>query len=311
VSAAAAAFLCLHGGPAAAAELAPAGAKAVLTVEYVYQSEGTRSQPEQSSRWKRRRATSLTVELAAAPASAAPILHVMDAEQQADLERRARAGEELARQTAPAAANAQQAMEAAMARCGDDEDCLVAEMMKLNDPSLAEAGRAGAAAGAGLVPSAARYQHWTAQKQSGSFQVDETEHREVADMSCPASRCLSEATRTGKGSAPGAKAAGVPAAGIGAAEVDAQGATLALRLPVPLGPLPVTKVVTSNASGAGSPAGTFEEQLYFAPDVANEAVRLVVPLAGDWRSQSGEKVVKLGAGSEAGTLTARWRFSAR
>jgi hypothetical protein len=182
------------------------------------------------------------------------------------------------------------------------------QRMSMNDASLAAAGSA--AVGAAAPLHAARYQHWSPEKQTGTFQVDESEHREVFDMACPASKCISDTKRTGTGNAPGPKQSGLSAAGIGAVEVDAQG-SFAVRLPAPLGPLPVTKVVTSNASDAGTPAGTFEELVFFAPGVPNGALLLTVPLAGDWRSQSGEKVVKLGDGAEAGTLTARWRFSAR
>jgi hypothetical protein len=280
VRAGAAAVCWLAASAAAAAELAPAGTKAVLTVEYVYQSEGTRSQPEQSSRWKRRRVTNLSVELVAEPAAHTPMLHT-----------RADAGARLQR---PATPEEQRALQAAMARCADDADCLSAEIMKMNE--------------AGMGP---RYRRWHPEKQSGRYQVDENEHLEVVDLGCPGSKCISDATRTGKGSAPAPKQPGVPAAGIALVELDAQGGSLALRLPAPLAPLPVTKLVTSNASGAGAPAGPSSEEVFFAPDVPNEALRVVVPLEGDWRSQSGEKVVKLGRDAEAGTLTARWRFTAR
>jgi hypothetical protein len=277
--AAAASALLFGASSAAAGELAPAGTEAVLTVEYVYQSEGTTSQPEQSSRWRRWRVTQLSVELAAEPAAQTPMLHTR-ADASATLQR-------------PATAEAQQELQAATLRCGDDSDCLAAEIMRMN-----EAGRG------------PRYQRWHPEKQSGSYRVDESEHLEVADLGCPASKCISDATRTGTGSAPAPEQPGAPAEGIALVEFDAEGGSLALRLPAPLAPLPVTKVVTSNAS-AGSRAGTFEEEVFFAPGVPNEALRLVVPLAGDWRSQSGEKVVKLGQGAEAGTLTARWRFTAR
>jgi hypothetical protein len=278
VSAAAAAFL-FAGSSAAAGELAPAGAQAVLTVEYVYQSEGSTAQAEQSSRWRRRRVTSLSVELVAEPAAPTPMLHT-----------RADASAKLQR---PATPEAQRAMEAALARCRDDADCLAAEIMKLNEAGMG-----------------ARYQRWHPERQRGSYQVDESEHVEVVDLGCPASKCISDVTRTGRGSAPEPTLPGVPPAGIAAAELDLAGGSLALRLPAPLARLPVTKLVTSNAS-SGSPAGTFSEDVFFAPDVPNEALRIVVPLAGDWRSQSGENLVKLGKGAEAGTLTARWRFSAR
>jgi hypothetical protein len=270
----------LAASPAAAGELAPVGAQAVLTVEYVYQSEGTTSQPEQSARWRRRRVTNLSVELVAEPAAATAMLHTR-ADANASLQR-------------PATPEAQRAMAAAMARCGDDADCLAAEIMKMNEAGMG-----------------ARYQRWQPETQSGSYQVDESEHLEVVDLGCPASKCISDATRTGKGSAPAAKQPGVPPAGIALVELDAQGRSLALRLPAPLAPLPVTNVTTSNASPPRAPAGSFQEEVFFAPGVPNEALRLVVPLAGDWRSQSGETLLKLGQGTEAGTLIARWRFTVR
>jgi hypothetical protein len=263
----------LAASSAAGGDLAPVGTRAVLTVEYVYQSEGTRSEPERSSRWKRRRVTHLSVDLVAEPAARAPMLHTR-ADAEATLQR-------------PATPEAQRALAAALARCDDDADCLAAAILELNE------------AGAG-----ARYQRWQPQRQSGGYRVDESEHVDVNGVG-------SETRRTGKGDAPDPKQPGVPAAGIALVEVDALGASLALRLPAPLAPLPVAKVVTSKASAAGGPAEAVPEEVPFAPGVPNEALRLVVPLAGDWRSQSGEQVVRVGAGNEAGTLTARWRFSAR
>jgi hypothetical protein len=266
-------FLLLPALLAAASDLAPAGATAVLTVEYVYQSEGTTSEPERSSRWKRRRVTNLSVELVADPAAATPMLHT-----------RADAGATLER---PATPEAQREMQAALARCGDDAECLAAEIRRMNEAGMG-----------------ARYQRWQPQRQSGVYRVDESERALVNGV-------RSETRRTGKGDAPAPKQPGAPAAGIALVEVDALGSSLALRLPAPLAPLPVLEVVTTNASSAGAPAEAVPEELPFAPGVPNEALRLVVPLAGAWRSQSGEQVVRVGAGNEAGTLTARWRFSAR
>jgi len=269
-----------------AAELARTDTKGTLTVEYLYQSEGTTKRPDNTVTWKKHRVTNLTARLTAAAPSTMPTLHA----------------------TTPGASGTgdggPEAMAKAIERCGQDQQCMMQVMMNhgaLQNPRDSKSG-------------GTRYQHWYATAQQGTYEFKGTEHHDFVDMECPASRCKTDHVVTGKGSVPPPSAPGMPAAGIAAVEVDLGGSSLVISLPVPLEDLPIIRTVTANvpAGRRGSPAGTFKETSPFAEGYKGVELRFTVPLKGNWRSQSGEKVVKVKGGlpGETGTLTMRWRFVA-
>ncbi len=308
------AALMLSGAPVLAGEsFAPADAKATLTVEYVYESSGATKSPGAAHRWERRRVTRIAADVVALPAGPLPSLHATSAAQSADMERRAKVGEKLAVDAAPGAAVGMAAMEQAMKRCGDDEDCVVKAMMKsgaLTDPRVKQASTAAVAAGRELKPMAPRYQNWAAKAQSGSYEIAETERREFLDQQCPDLKCTADTVTRGKGAAPAPKQAGMPIHGTASVEVDMTGATMVMILPTPHASLPVTRVVTSNlvAGKPGSPVGTFAEERPIADGLNFENLRLQVPLKGSWRNQRGEAVI---ASTGGGKLTARWQLVAK
>ena len=77
-------------------------------------------------------------------------------------------------------------------------------------------------------------------------------------------------------------------------------------LPVPLSPLPYTETVKTNSPDKKS--GTSQGLLGFPKDVKP----VTVALKGDGRDQSGTETIKVpGAPGSEGTLTVRWKWTAR
>jgi hypothetical protein len=300
--------------PARADEtLAAADARATLTVEYVYESKGATKTPGETKRWDRRRVTRLTADIVSLPPGPLPSLHPTSAAQAADLERRAKAGDKLAADAAPGAAVGMAAMEQAVNRCGDDEDCVAKAMMNsgaLSDPRMKQAGAAAQAPRRELRPMAPRYQLWATRAISGSYEITETEHHEFMDQQCPNVQCTADTVTRGKGVPLPPRTSGMPAITAASVEMDMTGGTMVLALPMPFGPLPVTRVVSSNlvAGKPHSPAGTFADERLVADGLDPEKLRLTVPLKGSWRSQRGEAVI---ASRGGGTLTARWQLVAK
>jgi hypothetical protein len=299
--------------PAQAADFARPDDRATLSVEYVYESKGATKTPGDARRWERRRATRLVSELVSLPPGPLPSLTPTSAAQTADLERRAVAGEKLAAAAAPGAAVGMEAMERAVQRCGDDDNCVAKAMMgsgMLSDPRVQQAGAAAQAAGRDLKPMTPRYQAWVAKAQSGSYEVAETERHEFLDQQCPDLQCVADTATRGKGPAPAPRQAGMPTAGVGLVEVDSTGGAIVVNLPVPHAPLPVTRVVSSNlvAGKPHSPVGTFAEERPIADGLNPESLKLSVPLKGSWRRQSGDAVI---ASQDGGRLIARWQFVAK
>jgi hypothetical protein len=102
----------------------------------------------------------------------------------------------------------------------------------------------------------------------------------------------------------------------GAVEVDQRSGRLALRLPVPAGPLAYSQTSSTDQplpNGKAPPPTTETRQLVLRTTEDGRVAPpqpLLVPLQGNGRSQAGEQVVALkGAGAEGGKLIVRWRFS--
>jgi hypothetical protein len=107
--------------------------------------------------------------------------------------------------------------------------------------------------------------------------------------------------------------------GVSAVEMDGSKNTLTVALPVPMFPLRYTETITTDepegTHDTPTPTGPHQKLLRFRVDEAGavtHAKPLTVSLKGDWRSQTGERVVPLtGEFGDGGTLTIRWRFSAQ
>ena len=306
----------------AADPFAPAGARAVLTVDYVYESTGRKSEAGgyDPIEWKVKRNLSMEAQLAAQAPLAVPTVQPMDGAQVAALEGKAKKAQAMAAPMAPMMADSQKIM----ARCGDDEACITREVQKMgfgmSGSQQADMKKAGNDMAAMAAPGAARYQAFRATSQRGSYLIDEEARISNADPIClprPRGRCTRSETRKGGGTVPVPAAGDRGAAGVAAVEWDSARGTLTLMPPVPLGMLAYTETITSD-----EPDGTYDtpiargarsKQAFFRVSAAGSGYHhdkpLVVPVRGGWRNQQGEQVLKLqGRYGDAGTLTVRWRF---
>lgn len=317
--------------PAAhAADFAPPGAKAVLTVDYLYASSGRKSSEGMYDpyEWRVKRNLSLEAQLTAQAPTALPTVQAIDASQTAKLQGQASQMQALTSQMAPM----QMDIEKIVARCGENEACISREVQKMgsamaSDPRQMAAMNAtkkdaqAALAGGGK----ARYQAWRPISQKGSYAIEELVQVSVTDPICtskPRHRCTREETRKGSGEVPvpaeaRSKGNAGAAAGISAVELDAQKGLLTLGLPVPLAMLPYTETITSD-----EPEGTYDtpiargarkREAFYRVSASGSGFMhdkpFTVALKGGWRDQAGEQVVKLpGQFGNGGTLTVRWRF---
>ena len=310
----------------AADAFAPAGAKATLTIDYVYESAGKKRSEGMYDpyEWQVRRSVNLVAELAAQPATAMPTVQAIDASQMAALKDKSNKAQDVGTQMAPMMADVQKIM----AKCGEDEACITRESQKMGEamrgtPKMDAAMKAKKDAQALSTPDAPRYQAWRPTAQRGSYLIDEKAHVSIPDPICvsrPRQRCTRDEVRKGSGEVPlppEAKRSG-GAAGISAVEVDASKNTLTLRLPVPMFPLPYTETITTDEP-AGSrdtptPKGPQKKQQMFRVSASGSGAThdkpLTVALKGGWRTQAGEQVVPLkGEFGNSGNLTIRWRFN--
>jgi hypothetical protein len=310
-------------GASAADSFAPTGAKATLSVEFVYESAGKKQDKYDLHEWKVSRTISAAAELVAQAPQPLPAMHKPDAQQMADLGAKQAKGQAAAAKMAPL----MDSVEKIMAKCGDNEACITRETQKLGfgmagTPQMDTAMSAVADIEAASKPGAPRYQVWRATTLKGSYAIDETTHIVHADSICvalPRQRCTRDEVRKGAGAMPlPPEAAKNPKllAGSASFEVDVVKNTLTLALPGPLWPLGYTETITTD-----EPAGTHSVPTPKGPQPRSMVFRVgdsgaastgkpwTVPLQGGWRSQSGEQVVMLtGNAGEGGKLTVRWRL---
>jgi len=312
--------------PAHAADtFAPAGAKATLTVDYVYESAGKKSSEGlyDPYEWNVKRSATLVADLAAQGTTAMPTLQAIDAAQTAELKGKSDKAQAMATQMAPMMADIQKIM----AKCGEDEACITRETQKMGaamagTPQMDTAMKAKKDAEQLGKPGAPRYQAWQPTAQRGSYSIDETAHISIPDPACasrPRHRCTRDEVRKGAGAITlpsESKKNPRPGVGIGAVEVDTSKNTITVRLPVPM-VLAYTETITTDESqgmsDTSTPKGPQQKLLRFrvnAEDGVMDDKPFTVALKGGWRSQSGEQVVALkGKFGDAGTLTVKWRFN--
>ena len=306
----------------AADGFAPAGARATLSVEYRYESTGrtgpSRDKSLVSHEWRTKRVVEMSAELVASKPLPFPSLQAADAATTARLQQQGAQVQKASAQMAPMMAGA----EAIVARCGEDEKCIEREVMKMGagmagTPQLDATLKTGRDTAASLQAGGDRYQVWRAASQKGRYTIEGQSrivHRDPGCMALPGATCQRDTVSKGAGDAPpvpGGKG------GPSAAEVDMQSKTITLVLPVPMGVLPYTDVVTSNEPPGTQqvPPGTHARQLKFVTTADGKVAPgqpVTLPLKGGWRSQAGEQVLQVpGEGPEGGRLVVSWRFSAQ
>ena len=312
----------------AAEPFVAAGARATLSVDYVYESAGARRSEGMYDpyEWRVKRSASLVADLASHATTAMPTVQAIDAAQMAGLKNQSVKAQAVATKMAPMMTSVQ----AIMAKCGEDEACLTRETQKMGaalqgTPQMDAAMSARKDIQALAKPDAPRYQAWRATAQKGSYLIDEKVHISNPDPICtsrPRHRCTRDEVRAGSGEMvlpPGALKNPGAIAGLSAVELDAVKNTLTVVLPVPLFPLPYTETITTDepegTHDTPTPKGPQQRSLHFRVSATGGAMHdkpLTVPLKGGWRSHSGEQVVMLkGEFGNAGKLTVRWRFEVK
>lgn len=300
--------------PAFAADFAPVGARAVLGVDYVYESAGKKSDKYDSHEWKVRRFVSMSADLTAGKPASLSQVQAPDAAQNAKIEKQRAQAEKMSAQMAPTMA----AVEKIMAKCGEDEACIERESMKLGfgmsgSRQTEEQLKTGRETTKIMAKDADRYQIWKATALKGSYQIEESAKFVDADPLCmtlPGARCHRSETRTGAGDVPGALPDTVRqgnAAGFATVEIDTGGNMIWVRLPLPLNLLPISETIVTDKPGSTEPKGPQKRQYDFK--ALRDAQPFNVALKGGWRNQSGEQTIDLkGGAGETGKLRVRWRF---
>lgn len=310
----------------AADSFAPAGAKATLSVEYIYESAGKKQDKYDLHEWKVSRAASAVADLVAQAPQPQPSMQKLDAQQTADLNAR----QAKAQSATPKLAPMMDSVEKIMAKCGDDEACITRETQKLgfgkaSTPQMGQATSAETDIEAASKQGAPRYQAWQATTLKGRYAIDEATHIVHADpicMSLPKARCTRDEVRKGGGDLPLPPQASRDAkalAGNSSFEVDLVKNTITLALPGPLFPMPYTETITTDepagTHSVPTPKGPQPRTLFFRvgeDGAASTGKYWTLPLKGGWRSQSGERVVMLaGDAGEGGKLTVRWRLASQ
>jgi len=300
----------------AADAFAPAGAKATLSVEFLYESAGKKQDINDLREWRSKRSVNLVADLASQVPTPLPTMQALDAAQTAKLDKQAGQMQKMATEMAPMTAD----IGKIMAKCGGienlDEKCMEREIKNMGTAlagtkkgdAMLKTGKETAQA---LQPGAPRYQVWYATAQKGSYAIDETAHSVLADPICqPTLRCTRNEVRKGSGTVPPRTATARDVGLFYAVEVDTAKNTLTVALPVPLLPLPYTETITTNepdgARDTPTPKGPQSKQLVFRTSADGNNKPFTVALKGGWRSQSGEQVAQVKG--EDGKLTVRWRF---
>ncbi len=317
----------ISSAPRAAERFAPVGAKATLSVDYLYASSGSKKSEGMYDpyQWRVKRNASLTAELAAQPATAMPTVQVIEASQMASLKGKADKAQAVATKMAPMMAD----VEKVMAKCGENEACISREIEKMGtamagSPRMASAMSAKADIAELSKQDAPRYQAWRPTAQRGTYVIDENVHISIPDPLCtskPRHRCTRDEVRKGGGEIPmpdGANSKGnkEAAAGLSAVELDSAKNTLTVMLPIALSRLPYTETITTDepegTHDTPTPKGPQNRQAHYRVSARNGAMQdkpITVALKGGWRTQTGEQVTKLnGNFGDEGSLTIRWRF---
>ncbi len=302
----------LAAGAQAQASFAPAGAKALLTVEYSYQSEGRVADKYDSRDWRVLRTVSIRSELEASRPALMSAVQVPDAAQQARSDRAVAQGEAIAQQMGGSLAE----MQAALQKCGEDQACLQKLATQMAHTAAAKPGsetrRVARETEVAMKAGPVRYQLWKGVAQQGSYRIGEDVKIRHADPIClegPGRFCHRSEERRGEGAMPeGVRGS----AAVAQAEIDAGKQTLWLRLPLPMNVLPYTETVVTDepqqARGRTNVRLQSNKSLDFR--ALRELGPISVALQAGAKSQAGEFSVKTrGQRDEGGTLAVRWRFT--
>jgi hypothetical protein len=225
----------------------------------------------------------VTAETVAQKAGGWPAMHAKDAALQKSDDDRQAAANKAATNMAPMMAQA----EAIMQKCGDDEDCMMRESMKMAqgmDKSAVASARKDVEAVTSNLPGA-RYQLFQFGAQTGTFTVAETLKDEDRDPICIGMAFdTCQISRTVTGSGPITLDGKARTDGTAMAEIDLEKSTLKATLPMPW-PVDVKEVKGSDKKGDKS--GTFDDKRYLTDQRLDLNVEASCP--GGCKKASGVK----------------------
>jgi hypothetical protein len=245
--------------PAAADPFSPAKSKATLTVTYTLKGGGT-DRPDSHEReviWSVDNRYEVKATLIAEKPAGFGGLHKPDAAETASMQQRQSA-------TEAGAQNMQGMMDmaqAAMAKCGEDEACLQAEVMKMSqqiDPNAPELQAAKKNIETASAMPGNRYQMFSTGPQSGSYKIAEKAHEAYFDAACSLTNqapCAIETAVSGAGKLTDPQGNTSFTLGL-MAEIDTQSGSLIFTMPAP-GFAKIKKSVASQNKEVKT--GSFEE----------------------------------------------------
>jgi hypothetical protein len=291
-------------GSAHAELLTNKGAKATLTVEYVYTAIGAKKDKYDPREWKVSRAVSVTAQFVADEPQAMAQLRAPEAAQMADLKAKQATAVSAAKKMEPTMNDMLKIVE----KCGDtNEACIEKEIEAYGNamqitPELKSAGKDIDKLGETRGP---RYQLWKQVSQQGTYSLDEYYKGQTADPACmekPRQRCNREEWRKGSGAIPATPS---NKAGGGAMfEVDAQKKDIVMTLPGPMMPPTYKREVKSDFPDESSGASQGVMQMRF------DLKPLTIAIPGDLKTLSGTQQIKAdGAEGEGGMVTVKWTLT--
>ena len=273
------------------------GARATLQVEYLYTAAGkSGSHNDSIDEWKVRRVVNMTAQYVAEEPMAIGVLHKPDAAQQAAIDTKQAQVQAFAKKMEPTVADMMKIAE----RCGEDEGCISKAIAEYGNQMDVKEVQARKAEGQAFVKTGApRYQLWKLTSQSGTYEVDENNSRQVFEMTCTQTRvCKRTVITRGKGTI------GSSVEGASLLEVDNTNKDIEAKMPVPLQPLKVESQVQSNI-----PDDDFKAEQTLPARMLRTAESLTLAIPGNALQASGTQTLKgTGAGAESGTLTVKWTF---
>jgi hypothetical protein len=293
--------LALSVGAMANAQLVTPGAKATLTVDYVYATTGSKPDRYDPRDWTVNRKVSIVTQLTADEPQSLSSLRKMEVGQIADQKEQQKRAASASQKMAPMAGDMMKIAE----KCGEDEGCIERAVMAYSSgmqmtPELKSAGEdIKAASKQGPL----RYQTWKPVSETVTWSVDEVYNAKNADPICenkPNRQCTRREIRKGGGTLPAAKGS------VAMLEVDSEKKDLYIAaLPQIIPGSMYTRVVSDDLPGRET--GT--SQVPFT-GFGKMVKPFYTPLAAGLASVGGtQSIAPSGTEGEGGTVRVTWRFT--
>jgi hypothetical protein len=283
------------------AQLVAPGAKATLTVDYVYATKGSKPDKYDPRDWTVNRKVSIVTQLVADKPQTLSSLRQMEAGQAADQKEQQKRAVSASQKMAPMAGDMMKIVE----KCGDDEGCIERAVVAYSSgvkmtPELKSAGEdVKAASKQGPL----RYQTWKPVAETVTWSVDEVYNAKNADPICqnkPNRQCTRRETRKGGGTLPAAKGS-VAMLDVDSEKKDLYIAALPQIIPGPMYTRVISDDLPDHETGTSQVPFTG-----FGKTVKPFTTSLAAGLASVGGTQT---IAPSGTEGEGGTVTVTWRFT--